>query len=223
MIEKRSEDWDHLLEQWYDWACRCSPFISNLDNKESTHFLLSGLEWQTGELALLHFPPGHCWFAEPSEKPMCIWIAPHSKCYLRAYALCCYLKHQYQVSAWNTTSDLVGKTDSVHYRQINISLLCIDLVLRSPRQVLGQGKVLSQIFWSYSIEMNFSLCFAIENEGDSCVCIISVWFFKLFFIFPLLLWAKYLFLLLREPSQSSSIFLMLDVVHEQIMIQFCMT
>lgn len=73
-------------------------------------------------------------------KPTCIWVAPHSKCYVRAYTLCCYLKHQYQISAWNTTSDLVGKTDSVHYRQINISSLCIDLVLRSLRQELKSGQ-----------------------------------------------------------------------------------
>lgn len=148
MIRKRSEDWDPSLEQWYNWTCRCSPFISNLDNKESTHFLLSGLELQTSEPSLLYFPP--LLVCRVTWKPMCIWVTHHSKCYVGAYTLSGYLKHQYHVSAWNTTSDLVGKTDSVHHRQIYI-LFCIDLVLRSLRQELSQGKVLSQIYWSYSI------------------------------------------------------------------------
>lgn len=219
MIGERSEDWGPLLKQWYNWgqkARKCNPFISNLGNKESTHFLLSGLEWQTGEPACFTFHQdiaglqGHL-------KTVCICVAPHKKCYVGAYTLCCYLKHQYQVGVWNSISDLLGKTDPVQYGWINISLLCIVLGERFLRQELTQRKVLSQISLSCSILMNLSLRFANENEVASNANVISVLFF--FFFFGLFCWEwSIFFLLLRKPSQSSSIFLMLDAVHEQIMI-----
>ena len=112
-----------------------------------------------------------------TSKPTCICVAPHSKHYVGAYTFCCYLKHQYQVSVWNTTSDLVGKTDPMHYGWINISLLCVDSGARSLRQELSQGKVLSQISWSCSISMNLSLHFAKENEVASNASVISAFFF----------------------------------------------
>lgn len=144
---------------------------------------------------------------------MYICVASHSKHYVGAYMLCCYLKHQYQVSAWNTTSDLVGKADPVLYGWINISLLCVDSGATSLRQKLTQGKALSQRSWSYSVSTNLSLCFANKNEVASNASVISA---LLLFFFPLGM--KYFVLLLRKPSQSSSVFLMLDAVHERIMI-----
>lgn len=147
-----------------------------------------------------------------TSKPVCICVAAHSKRYVGACAFCCYLK-QYWVSAWNATSDLRGKTEPVQHRWINIFLLCTDLGTRSPRQELTQGKILSQISWYCLISINLSLCFANNNEVSSHASAISV-----FFLFFVLLRMKYFFLLLRKPSQSSSIFLMLDAVHEWIII-----
>lgn len=63
--------------------------------------------------------------------------------------------------------------------------------------------------------MNLSLHFANKGEAIANVSVISA-FIYLFIYF--LLGMKHLFLLLRKPSQSSSIFLMLDAVHEQIVI-----
>lgn len=76
---------------------------------------------------------------------MCICVAPHSKHYVGAYTRCCYLKHQYQVSVWHNTSDLLGKTDPVQYGRINIALLCVDSGAKSLRQELTQGKILSEM------------------------------------------------------------------------------
>lgn len=62
--------------------------------------------------------------------------------------------------------------------------------------------------------MNLSLHFA--NKGEVIAVSVISAFIYLFIYF--LLGMKHLFLLLRKPSQSSSVFLMLDAVHEQIVI-----